>query len=177
MIRRGLLSVVFAAFGLIVMGCGGSPEGGSGVVLAEAGGVVKMKGAPISGATVNFLPEKGPLATGTTDLEGKFKLSSGATHGAAIGKCKVTVTLVEAGSGVAAPPKMDTSRPPANEEEAKQRMQSAEFMKNVQTSGKPGASGGKSIINPKFADPDQSGLTATVDKDPSKNQFTFEVTE
>jgi hypothetical protein len=178
MIRRGgLLLLCAGVAGLFAAGCSGAPEGAS-VTLSEAEGVVMFKGSPFAGATVTFMPEKGPVAMGTTDLEGKFKLSTGAQPGVAVGKCKVTVSAVEAGKSA------DTTAPagasmtkPANEEEMKKRLQSMDpsaKMATVRESGLPTA---KSLINPKFANPDTSGLTATVDKDSTKNKFSFEVTE
>src|SRR5262245_59929095 len=100
MIRRGLLVTLCAALiGLNFAGCGGSPEGGD-VVLAQAEGVVMFEGSPMAGATVTFIPENGPVAMGTTDLQGKFRLSSGAMAGVAVGKAKATVSAVEAGKGI-----------------------------------------------------------------------------
>lgn len=177
MIRRGLPGAIcLGLFGFMLAGCSGGPVGGD-VTLAQAGGLVKFKGAPLAGATVTFIPEKGPLATGTTDLEGKFKLTSGGMAGVAVGKCKVSITAIEPGTESASSPAttIDTSRPPANEEEAKKRMAAMDTMKNMQMSGKTAESGPKWIIPQKYGDPESSGLKATVETDVSKNQFTFEI--
>jgi hypothetical protein len=177
MIRRErVLALCGGIIGLILAGCGGGSEG-SKVTLSEAEGVVLFKGGPFAGATVTFVPDKGPVAIGTTDLEGKFKLSTGATRGVAVGNCKVAVTAVEGGKGEATESPSSTAKKPANEEEMKRRLQAfspSAQMERTRAAGMPVA---KSLINPKFANPDTSDLKATVDKDSSKNKFTFEVTD
>ena len=176
--RRGLFLVLCGgAMGLIVTGCGGGPEG-SNVVLAQVEGMVTFKGSPFAGATVTFIPESGPVAIGTTDLQGKFKLSTGASPGVAVGPCSVTVTAVEAGKAgdtEAAP--SDSMSKPKSEEEMKKRLQAMDRSAKMATVRDTGVPSARSLINSKFADPKTSGFTATVDKDSAKNKFTFEVTE
>jgi hypothetical protein len=180
MLRKGLsLVLIWGALGTTIWGCGGGGEGAT-VTLAEAGGIVKLKGSPLAGATITFLPANGPLAMGTTNLEGKFKLSSGAMPGVAIGPCKVTITAMiggESSSSQPGLPQMDASRAPANDDEAKKRTEATNVMKKMQLSGTSAPAGPKSLIDRKYADPATSGLKETIDKDPSKNQFTYEVTE
>ena len=80
----GLLVLVTAA------GCGdGGPD------MADAGGIVTYNGAPLKGATVVFLPDSGPPATGTTDAEGRFTFNTHGAAGAVVGNGKVAVTAVE----------------------------------------------------------------------------------
>src|SRR5260370_29634940 len=100
-----------------VAGCGDSPTGGN-VALAKAEGVVTFKGGPLAGATVTFIPEKGPVASGVTDLEGKFSLSTGTMPGAALGPCNVTVSAVIPGSGAkSSSPLTEMTKPPTTDEE------------------------------------------------------------
>lgn len=63
------------------------------VLLAPADGVVTFNGSPVAGATVMFVPDKGPVAVGFTNMEGKFSLSTAGARGVAVGNAKVTVTV------------------------------------------------------------------------------------
>jgi hypothetical protein len=126
--RRGLLWPLFC--GLLASLLSGCPEqpAGSKVKLVAGAGTVTYKGGPFPGATVVFVPEVGPPATGTTDLEGKFKLSSGTIPGVAVGKCSVIVTAVE-GGGAGAPSGMmggTFGTTPKTEEEGKRWMKAQE---------------------------------------------------
>jgi hypothetical protein len=64
----------------------------SGLNLAPVEGVVTQNGAPVEGAGVLFLPEKGPMAMGTTDTSGKFTLMTANYPGALVGKHRVTIS-------------------------------------------------------------------------------------
>jgi hypothetical protein len=68
--RLAKLSVVAAL--AIWCGCNNS----AGPKLAPAGGVVRFAGKPLVGARVIFNPASGRPATGTTDAEGRFQLST-----------------------------------------------------------------------------------------------------
>ena len=178
MSRQSRLTVLgLVALAVWAGGCGGGPVGGD-VKLVDAGGIVKFRGSPLAGARVTFVPEKGPLASGTTDLEGKFKLSSGTLSGVALGQCKVGVTALEGGGDArpSASMSVDSARAPANEEEAKNRLRAMNTMKEMQTSGTDAAAAGpKSVIPERYGNPESSTLQAEVTADPSKNQFTFEL--
>jgi hypothetical protein len=178
MSRQSRLAVLgWIALAVWVGGCGGGPAGGD-VKLVDGGGIVKFRGSPLAGARVTFVPDKGPLASGTTDLEGKFKLSSGTMSGVAVGPCKVGVTALEGGGDArpSASMSVDSARAPANEEEAKKRLQAMNTMKEMQTSGTDSTTAGpKSVIPERYSNPESSTLTADVTTDPSKNQFTFEL--
>lgn len=79
-----------------LVGCSG---GGSEKETAPAMGVVKVNGKPVGGATVTFYPEEGKSASGETDADGKFTLTTYETgDGAVVGKHKVTVTVVVGGA-------------------------------------------------------------------------------
>ena len=173
MTRRGLLGIICGGLmGALLPGCGGD-SGASSVTLAPAGGVVMFKGRPLAGASVSFVPEKGPIASGTTDLEGKFKLSTGGQSGAAVGNGKFTVSSYEGG---AAP--TTNGGMPTNEEEGKKYLENMTRMKD---SGKGPAAGGsagpKSVIPERYGKDATSDLSFKVEKDASKNQFTLELKE
>jgi hypothetical protein len=82
------------AFGLILLlplliGCGNPGVAPT----AEVTGTVTYKGAPLEGVNVVFTPANGRPATGTTDAEGKFTLSTfAAKDGAVPGEHKVAIT-------------------------------------------------------------------------------------
>src|SRR5688572_3993720 len=80
---------------LFLSGCGDS-----GPKLVPAGGTVKYKGEPISGASVSFIFGDGQMAFGTTDAAGKFSLSTGAKTGSPVGEAKVVVSKVDSMPGV-----------------------------------------------------------------------------
>lgn len=86
---------LLALLGLCVcLGCGSEPglEG-----LVEVTGLITYQGSPIEGATVAFVPEsEGRAASGLTDADGKFKLTTlKPGDGARPGRYKVTVSKVE----------------------------------------------------------------------------------
>jgi hypothetical protein len=163
---------------LLAAGCDGGPEGGD-VKLAPAGGTVTFKGAPLAGATVTFIPEKGPLAIAQTDLSGKFKLSTGNMAGVALGKATVTVTAYEGG---AAPSAADSGGPitpttkPTDPEAVMKKME-ARGRQMLEGASKPVVTGPKSVVPEMYTRPDSSPLTFTVVPDGSKNDFKIELKE
>jgi hypothetical protein len=97
MTRRPLIFILgFAAMTTLLAGCG---QGSS---LYRATGTVRYKGQPVEGAIVTFRCEPlSKIATGTTDGEGRFELTTySAGKGAVAGKHKVTVTKLSAPAGV-----------------------------------------------------------------------------
>jgi hypothetical protein len=94
--RPRVFSVVFfVGLALTVAGCGSSK-------LAEVKGKVTCHGKPVGDAFITFNPvpssetdrEAGKPATGSTDPEGNYTLSTYTAHdGALIGKHEVTVAL------------------------------------------------------------------------------------
>lgn len=137
-------------FGLVVgvstwfAGCGGGPGDAPETVAAK--GTVTVDGAPIAGLSVAFIPASGKLATGLTDEQGNFTLSTNEPgDGAVVGSYSVSITRVP----------------------------------DEVTEAMPGMDGYKEPEPPPFAkkytDPQTSGLTATVDADPSKNVFKFDL--
>lgn len=73
--------------GLVMAGCG--PRNPA---TTKVEGVVALDGQPIEGAAVVFTPSSGPPATGTTDSDGRFVLSTFKQgDGAVLGQHRVTV--------------------------------------------------------------------------------------
>ena len=64
----------------------------SGLNLAYVEGVVTYNGQPVEHAGVLFKPATGPFATGTTDAEGKFTLTTANNPGALIGEHTVGIS-------------------------------------------------------------------------------------
>ena len=88
--RAGLIAVGVVSFAL--WGC---HRPSNGVALVAVSGVATMDAKPIEGALVVFCPESpaAPAASGTTDHEGRFSLTTYvADDGAAPGAYRVTVT-------------------------------------------------------------------------------------
>jgi hypothetical protein len=71
----------------------------SGLNLAYVEGVVTLDGAPVADAGVMFMPVDsmlGPPATGVTDSEGRFTLTTANRPGAVIGEHRVAISKSEA---------------------------------------------------------------------------------
>lgn len=80
-----------------VVGCGKS-----GPQIVPVSGTVTLDGNPIDKAGVMFIPDTGRPATGVTDPQGHFTLTTAPDgNGAEVGKYQVTVSLKKI-SGVAA---------------------------------------------------------------------------
>ncbi|MBY0228069.1 MAG: carboxypeptidase-like regulatory domain-containing protein, partial [Gemmataceae bacterium] len=90
MIRRGPALAFLAAIAFSAAGCGAK--------LVPAEGTITLDGKPLANANVTFVPEKGPSPVGTSDAQGKFKLTTGNKAGAPAGTYKVMVSLNTEGS-------------------------------------------------------------------------------
>lgn len=151
----------------VMVGCGGG--GSKDLKLVPAGGSVTYKGSPLAGATVTFMPKKGPLSMAITDLKGEFKLATGTLPGCAVGEALVSVTAVPpAGAGTSI-----TAVKPDGTAESSQKM--AEMTMKAQSGG--GSTAPQSLIPARYADPNTSGLSYTVDADSSKNVFKIELVD
>jgi hypothetical protein len=143
--RPATIGSCLATLLLTLLGCGNpgiSPT-------FEVTGKVTYKGQPVDGVKVVFTPDSGRPATGTTDSEGRFTLSTYKTDdGAVPGTHKVAIVPVSAGE---APPMPDTP-------EAER------------------ASPPKAPFPSRYCNPESSGLTATVESD-GQNDFTFDMQE
>jgi hypothetical protein len=85
----------------VVAGCSSN----SGPKLAPVSGTVRYKGQPIKDIAVVFHTEQGMLASGITDAEGKFQLSTiNPGDGATIGEQKVTFVYKDPTENVNPPP-------------------------------------------------------------------------
>jgi hypothetical protein len=138
---------VLLGISLFLAGCGGGASDAPETVPVK--GVVTYKGQPVPKLSVGFIPDggKGKLASGTTDAAGKFAL----------------MTDKPGDGAVVGPYKVAISFVPDEIPEMP---------------GFPGSE--KKVESPipaKYADSATSGLKQTVDKDASKNNFTFELTD
>ena len=138
---------------VVLAGCG------SGVNLKPVTGTITYNGSPVEGASVAFISEKNPIATGTTDASGKYSLTTNGEPGAPLGKHQVTVT--KATSTMSGMP---------------QNAKPEDMMKMMEKKGVGGAGGGaltKPALPLKYASTQATDLSAEVTADASKNVFDF----
>jgi len=89
MIARFCFAGISLSLIAVMAGCGG-PEGPA---IAPVTGVVTLKGEPVEGAEVTFIPQSGRPSVGVTDKKGKYTLQyAGNRQGAVLGKHKVTIS-------------------------------------------------------------------------------------
>jgi len=82
-----------SATAIVLSGCGGGA--GDAPKTVPAKGVVTYKGQPVPKVSVAFIPDKGKLAAGTTDDQGKFTLTTNNPgDGAMVGTYKVALNVV-----------------------------------------------------------------------------------
>ena len=119
----------------------------------KVAGTVTMKGQPLEGATVVFVPAEGAThepATGITDAAGAFTLSTFLSgDGAMAGDYRIKVS------------KFDIKKP-TKEEQA--RYISIEEEQKIQFPDEKPTPPAKNILPPKYADEGKSGFTFTVNK-------------
>lgn len=133
---------------MVVVGCG-APDTSDRPATTAAGGTVTYNGAPVEGASVTFVAEKGGKgAVGKTDAAGKFTLMTFEPgDGAVAGKYGVMV--------------MKRTEQPEEEVEDPQA---------------PAAPPVEDLLPKKYGNATTSGLTAEV-TEAGKNQFTFELAD
>ncbi len=86
-VRPLLLGAIGLAILAPIVGCG-SDSG-----LVSVTGHVTLDGQPLGDAGVMFVPvDKGPVASGTTDAAGRFRLTTTNAPGAQAGRYRVTIT-------------------------------------------------------------------------------------
>jgi len=145
MLLRRTVLLKLAMASVLVAGCGKAGTEPT----AKVTGTVTYNGSPAEGAAVTFYPEQGRPASGVTDAQGKFTLSTFASGDGAV-LSKHTVTIAEAASKEAPPmpgtPGAENYMPPAPRFPAK------------------------------YADRSTTPFTATVEKG-EKNEFTFDMTD
>ncbi len=89
---RGYLLCLIGVGSFLVAGCSGSSE----IATARVSGIVRLQGKPVEKASILFVPETGKSATGETDANGKFTLTTFANgDGAVVGKHQVAITKIE----------------------------------------------------------------------------------
>jgi hypothetical protein len=142
---RFLVACVVVGF---VAGCSsGKPK------TYQVTGTVTMKGQPVEGATVVFVPPEGvtyQAATGITDASGKFKLSTfTGEDGAQEGEYHIKVS------------KFNVKKPTKEEQE---RYISMEEERKMQFGDDKPAVPAKNLLPAKYNDEAASGLTYTVKK-------------
>ena len=130
----------------LAAGCGGGPADAP--KTAAVKGVVNYKGRPVPKMDVVFNPDgPGMVATGVTDDEGKFSLTSSQPNdGAKPGSYTVSLSPVQEGE-------IPMPGFPGSEKKA------------------------ELPIPKKYTNPKTSGLKYTVDSDPAKNDFKIELTD
>lgn len=151
------------ALAVCAIGCS---SGGGGPTLAPVDGEVTYMNKPIAGATVMFIPEKGPLALGITDAEGKFRLSTGTTRGVVLGSSRATVTVPEAAA-------KEVLTPPKTQAEADAYMKKINAMQQARIGTSAASQKPASLIPEKYGKPDTSGLSYTVKA--GSNHFKLEL--
>jgi hypothetical protein len=114
-----------------------------------------MGGEPVEGADVAFMASGAShAASGKTDAQGKFSLTTLEKPGAVPGTHTVTISKYESASTTAMKPE--------------------DYMAQMQPGSAQAPEGPKSLLPKKYADPANSGLSATVKED-GENDFTFEL--
>lgn len=152
--QLGSLAVLMLA--LFVGGCGGVSDEPD---LVAATGTVFYNDKPVSGATVTFVVEKSPLSTGLTNAEGKFVMTTGGRPGAPFGNAKVGIAKATSMAAMGGDPKPEDMM----------KMAAENMGKNTAAPAPE--------VPLKFGTPEGSGLTATLDKDASKNVFEFRLVD
>lgn len=137
-------------------GCSGAPADEPNLVPAT--GTVLYNNKPVSGANITFIVDKAPIATGSTDADGKFSLTTGGRPGAPLGNAKVSI------SKVSATQENLTSMTPQD-------------MANMAAQGQKAIGTTVEEIPSKYNSPEKSGLVATLDEDGSKNVFEFRLVD
>ena len=145
------IRTAFAVCLCLAIGCSSKAE----LKLVPADGVVTYMGKPLSGATVLFSPEKGPLATGNTDKEGKYELKTGTQRGVTPGLAKVAVMMAREGELEGA---TGVSRQPKTAAESQEYMKNATDLRKSIASGKTDIKP-KSLIPEKYGNVETSGLS------------------
>ncbi len=149
---------VLALVGMTLVGCGGS-----GLPTVPVTGQVLVDGQPMEGVSVVFNPVDagGRAASGVTDAEGKFTLTTEVNgDGALPGSYKVAVSKY-----LVADDDLPENVDPDDEASMDAIYGSLDTSKDQENTP---------LIDPMYSNPDGSGLVADVKKD-GENHFVFEV--
>lgn len=142
---------ILVTVGIVLAGCSKSSRPPT----YRVTGTVTLKGTPVAGATITFVPtgQEGEAASAITDADGKYALSTWeAGDGARPGEYRVKVSKQEQAT-------VDPSKMVQNltiEEEQK-----------IYVEAKKAPPPAKRLIPAKYEDDQTSGLTHTVDKKPT----------
>ena len=152
--KQLLVLMVCLACCALLAGCRG---GTSNPATVPVTGTVTLNGEAVEGATVTFTGEGSPRpATGTTDAQGKFSLTSfEPDDGAAPGDYAITITKYADTAGGANPDEVDTTSPDA-----------------MYGDGGPDAGGPKNALPAKYEVMTNTPLKETVTAG-EDNNFTF----
>ena len=151
MFRRQIGMAVVALVVAGIVGCGpGGPK------LVPAKGKVTYKGEPLAGASVTFIHQDGQIAVGSTSDSGEFSLVTVGEPGAMVGQHKVGIRKSASVEGMPANPKPEDM---------------------FKMAAKKATPLGQTVVPTKYESPDDSGLTATVSDDETKNNFTFDLVD
>lgn len=149
---RTLVGILACASLVLAGACGG--RGAAGPKKYPVSGTVRQDGKPVEGATVTFISTDGKsAATGKTDSTGKYQLVGGAVAGTYNVKIEKYEALATPAGGSQADIAEDKSYKPAPE------------------GAEPVIP--KNLLPAKYADPQQSGLTAAVKE--GENTFDFDI--
>jgi hypothetical protein len=146
------LALLASVFGL---GCG--QQGGGGAKTYPVSGIVTYRGQPVEGATVAFQSSTGAEgAFGVSDASGKYSLTTFTSgDGAVPGQYKVKVFKYQGAEGGAAAADQDSD----------------DYVPPTEGAAEPTAT--QNVLPAKYADPNTSGLTATVGEE--KNSLDFDL--
>ena len=162
--RQVVLGLV-GLFALAIVGCGSAPSD-----IAKTTGKVTYKGASVEGATVTMATEDNKkIATAITDAEGSFtmmtQVGQKSYEGAPLGPVKVTITkFADMGVG-----EVDYDDPTAVDAMYQQ------MLEEHGDGSEEGTLESKNELPGKYAAAMTSGLTKTIEADPAKNVFTFDL--
>lgn len=153
---------VFALVPLVVVVFAGCPKSGPARPKTVAvTGKVTYNGQAVEGATVTFVSRQGTnSAVGLTDATGQYKLTTFAKDdGAVPGEYQVKIIKTEA------PP---AAGPAVSDEDPN-------YVPPEEMGPEPAAP--KNLLPAKYADPNSSGLSATVTESAAKNVFDFQLVD
>jgi hypothetical protein len=153
-------SMALSLLTLLSAGCGSSAHPD----VVPVSGTVSYQGQPLAGAQVVFHNDKSPrAAAGETDAQGNFKLTTFEPgDGAIIGEYRVSVAKIQSDAELSSASAAD---PSAAYSQGMNAAASGD-MSSVQ----------KHELPTKYANPETSGLTATVSKE-GPNQLSFQLTD
>uniref|UniRef100_A0A7C4QP63 Carboxypeptidase regulatory-like domain-containing protein n=1 Tax=Schlesneria paludicola TaxID=360056 RepID=A0A7C4QP63_9PLAN len=165
-VRHPLLpAVMMAAFACgLFGGCGGkAATDPQREPVYKASGVVTRKGAPVEGAVVQLLSTSGkPGASGVTDAQGKFVLSTyGNGDGAVEGEFVVLISKPDS-----------TSALPASG-----ATESDDYVPPPEPTGDQVPQRPKNLLPAKYANPLQSGLKTRIDSQGDNTKLEFDLTD